>query len=220
MEMKMKMSNVKNIKEMNVNVTKYINNVLSNEETVVELTKQRNKFSELHNLHIERDYYNATYELNYDDHKFIKWKYNLITGYNTRLNSLMSDLSDIERYVETKRRRLWIPEVMENPFFYDLKNSSSTINFKAAGNTNKTALELTGKSKKEYETIMGMINKVNKNRTIPASDKYHVSISPLRDTLRSPVIKNSFAMKIVYPDGSISVFLFFLNRFHIATNVV
>jgi hypothetical protein len=181
----------------------------------------RNKLAEFKVLEDERKYYGHFENKN----EFVDWFYRGDNSFNKRNISLREALSEIENYVIKKRKRVWIPESLTNPFFLEYKpirsftEVNACINFPKS-NTRKAELDLTGMCKTEYETIIKMVNLINKNRTIKSNQKYEVLVSPIRTSLRGKPIKNSFAIKIIYPDGSVSCFFHLIGMYHIATNIV
>jgi len=159
-----------------------------------------------------------------DKKDWVDWHYKNDNSFSKRMVNLISSLSEIEIYLIGKRKRTYIPESMGNPFFLDYSSIRSyeskegCINFPKT-NTRKPSLDLTGKCKEEFENIITMVNAINKNKTIPSNEKYKVLISPVRPSLRGKPVKNSWAIKIIYPDNSISVFYHIVGMYHIATNI-
>tara|TARA_R110001583_G_scaffold32539_2_gene110825 strand:- start:1219 stop:1770 length:552 start_codon:yes stop_codon:yes gene_type:complete len=180
----------------------------------------RNKLSEFKILEEEKRYVGFINE----KAKFIKWMYSGDTAFDKRQKELISSLSDIELHVIKKRKRIYIPESLTNPFFLEYKplrsytSESACINFPKTNNR-KVDLDLTGVCKAEYDSIIKMVNATNKNRTVDSSDKLKVLVSPIRPSLRGKPIKNSFAIKVTYPDGSISCFYHLVGYYHIATKI-
>jgi len=180
----------------------------------------RNKFKEFKILEEERKYFN---ELNETKEGWVDWYYRNENAFGKRFTELVDSFSKIERYIANKRKRIYVPESLTNPFFLEYQpvnalhdTKKGVINFKVSSRR-KPELELSGKCKKEYETIISMVNEVNKDRTNP--NKYEVYISPIRQSLRGKPVNNTFAMKIIFPDGSVCCFFHILGKYHIATNV-
>ena len=61
-----------------------------------------------------------------------------------------------------------------------------------------------------------MVQEINMSKR---SETLNVSVSPIKTSLRGEPIKNSWAMKIQYPDGSINVIYHIVGMFHIVTDI-
>ena len=179
----------------------------------------KNKLSEYKILEEERRYYgHFVCKI-----EFVKWMYDNTQAFEPRWTSLIKSMSIIEKYIITKRKRVYIPESMTNPFFLNYKplrsivNENGVINF-PANSKRKPDLKLTGVCKKEFESLMVMVSSVNKDRS--SDEFWEVVFSPIRTSLKGKPIKNGFAVKIIYPDESITCIYHLIGRYHIATNVV
>ncbi|MFT4806654.1 MAG: hypothetical protein ACI9YE_003890 [Psychroserpens sp.] len=187
----------------------------------------RNKLAEMKKLKDEMEYFNAWAKGKSQDatnKEFAKFMNKGKTPYPARKEAVVASLSDIEAYLLTKRKVLYIPATLTNPFFMEYESigqyttKAACLNFPKKMQR-KPDLDLSGASETEHQAIIDMINAVNKNRLIPSEQKYTVWISPIRLSLQSKPIKNSFAIKINFPDGSQTCFLYLAGRFHIATNI-
>jgi hypothetical protein len=171
---------------------------------------------ELHDLEFEKKY------VGYFENKkeWADWYHNNDNAFGKRFTTLANDMSEIEKYLLTKRKRVWVPETLTNPFHLDFRSTdcisygSGVFNFCAR--RDKKEYKLTGKCKDEYNIIMDMVRVVNMDKSVRS---LKVFVSPIKKSLRGDSIKNSWAIKIIYPDGSINVFYHIIGMYHIATNI-
>lgn len=148
----------------------------------------------------------------------MKWGAN---GSEALMEELIVSMSDIERYIVTKRNKRFVPEGYSNPFHFDYTTERSVIKnsgqFTISKKNNKRVVfdNLKGRSKVEFNTIFDMINDVNMDRT--NSVKIEVCLSPIKVSARGAVIPNSFAMLLRHHDESITCFYFIAGFYHIIT---
>lgn len=178
-----------------------------------------NRFKDLQELEFEKKY------VGYFENKqaWADWYINNSNAFGKRFTNLVNSMSELERYIVTKRKRCYIPESMTNPFHLDFKSTDGLIDgkgvFSFSARKHKKEYKLTGRCKTELEYLLGLV-KVNNQSKQPTKNKMDVFVSPIKTSLRGEPIKNSWAMKIVYADGSMNIFYHIVGMFHIATNIV
>ena len=147
------------------------------------------------------------------------WKYNPATGHDAKFNKLSKDMNAFELYITARRKRIFIPEKLSNPFYLDYEEVGDCGVFRFAKRKAKGFDwndVMTGEVRRTYRELLSVIGQVNKDKT--NKSKYDVSVSPIRVSLRGDIMKNCFAMRVIDSDGSICCFYFIKGRYHIFTN--
>jgi hypothetical protein len=184
------------------------------------LVNPKNKMAMLKDMEEERVFYSSFIYSPQFKAKLRLWKFAKITGYDARLESLRSKMTDIENHIISKRKRLYVPEHLTNPFYFDYSDKlfnkeSAVINFRTRTSKFKLPDKFSAPCKKEFSVINGYIDKVNASRK--NTDKYVVQIAPVKESLRGLVINNAFAMRLTNPDKSITCFYYLNGNYYIMT---
>lgn len=176
-----------------------------------------NNFKELKELEELKRYFN---DFSNAAH-YYDWKYNKISGWEVKMDSLISKLNPVEEYIRSKRKRVYVPEILTNPFFVKWLSVDRTVKDGVVTFTTKYLSKLintniNGKCKAEFDSLMSIIKKVNMDRT--NDNKFIVQASPIKVSARGECIKNSFAIKLTDQNDKITCFYYILGKYHLVTN--